>query len=116
VQAAIASLHVDQPPDWPQIAALYGELSRITDSPVVELNRAVAVAEADGPLAGLNIVEGLALDQYSYLHSTRAELLRRLDRRDEAVVAYRRAIELTSDDAERRWLERRMTELDRPRR
>ena len=112
VQAAIASLHVDQPPDWPQIAALYGELSRITDSPVVELNRAVAVAEADGPLAGLNIVERLDLDRYSYLHSTRAELLRRLDRVDEAVVAYRRAIELTADDAERRWLERRMSELD----
>jgi len=112
VQAAIASLHVDQPPDWPQIAALYGELSRITDSPVVELNRAVAVAEADGPLAGLNIVKRLDLDRYSYLHSTRAELLRRLDRVDEAVVAYRRAIELTADDAERRWLERRMSELD----
>src|SRR5207245_1268300 len=76
VQAAIASLHVDQPPDWPQIAALYGELCRLTDSPVVELNRAVAVAEADGAQAGLAIVEQLALDRYSYLHSTRAELLR----------------------------------------
>ena len=111
VQAAIASLHVDQPPDWPQIAALYGELCRLTDSPVVELNRAVAVAEADGAQAGLAIVEQLALDRYSYLHSTRAELLRRVDRVEEAGVAYQRALELTTDEAERRWLERRMTEL-----
>ena len=84
VQAAIAALHADDPVDWPQIAALYGELSRLTESPVVELNRAVAVAEADGPLAGLEIIDRLDLDNYHYLHAARAELLRRLDRRDEA--------------------------------
>ncbi len=76
VQAAIASLHADEPRDWPQIAALYGELSRLTGSPVVELNRAVAVAEAEGAEAGLAIVDGLALDDYRYLHATRGELLR----------------------------------------
>src|SRR6266498_3283117 len=78
VQAAIASLHADEPQDWPQIAALYGELSRLTGSPVVELNRAVAVAESEGPGAGLDIVDRLALEDYHYLHSTRGELLRRL--------------------------------------
>ena len=81
LQAAIASLHADDPHDWPQIAALYGELSRLTGSAVVELNRAVAVAEADGPEAGLALVDELAeLDDYQYLHSARAEMLRRLDR------------------------------------
>ena len=80
IQAAIASLHVDEPRDWPQIAALYGELSRLTGSPVVELNRAVAVAEADGPQAGLDIVDRLGLEDYRYLHATRGELLRRLGR------------------------------------
>jgi RNA polymerase sigma-70 factor (ECF subfamily) len=112
VQAAIASLHADEPRDWPEIAALYGELARLTDSPVVELNRAVAVAEADGPAAGLAIVDGLALDDYRYLHATRGELLDRLGRTDEARVAYRRALSLVDDDAERRSLERRLAELD----
>ena len=93
VQAAIASLHADEPRDWPQIAALYGELARLTDSPVVELNRAVAVAEAEGPEAGLDIVDRLALDDYRYLHSTRGELLRRLGRTEEARDAYRRALD-----------------------
>jgi RNA polymerase sigma-70 factor (ECF subfamily) len=111
VQAAIASLHADEPRDWPQIAALYGELVRLTDSPVVELNRAVAVAEADGPEAGLRIVEGLALDDYRYLHATRGELLRRLGRTDEARAAYGRALELAHDEAERRLLERRLAAL-----
>jgi RNA polymerase sigma-70 factor (ECF subfamily) len=111
VQAAIASLHVDDPPDWRQIAALYGELSRLTGSPVVELNRAVAVAETDGPEAGLAIVDRVHLDDYRYLHSTRGDLLRRLDRRDEAREAYRRALDLTHDDAERRFLERRLAQL-----
>jgi Predicted RNA polymerase sigma factor containing a TPR repeat domain len=78
VQAAIASLHADEPRDWPQIAALYGELARLTESPVVELSRAVAVAEALGPEQGLDIVDRLALEDYHYLHSTRGELLRRL--------------------------------------
>ena len=111
VQAAIASLHVDEPRDWSQIAALYGELARLTGSPVVELNRAVAVAEDQGPEAGLDIVDRLALDDYRYLHSTRGELLRRLGRMDEARDAYRRALTLVHDDAERRLLERRLVEL-----
>ena len=112
VQAAIASLHVDEPRDLPQIAALYGELARLTGSPVVELSRAVAVAEADGPQAGLDILERLALDDYHYLHSTRGELLRRLGRTAEAADAYRGALALVHDDAERRLLERRLAELD----
>jgi RNA polymerase sigma-70 factor (ECF subfamily) len=113
VQAAIASLHADDPTDWPQIAALYGELSRLTGSPVVELNRAVAVAEAVGPDVGLALLDGLAadLDDYRYLHTARAELLRRVDRDDEAVLAYGRALSLGPDDAERRWLEARRVEL-----
>ncbi|MEY2446805.1 MAG: hypothetical protein QOH79_281 [Acidimicrobiaceae bacterium] len=111
VQAAIASLHADDPQDWPQIAALYGELSRITGSPVVELNRAVAVAESDGPEAALDIVDRLDLDYYRYLHATRGELLRRLGRTAEARAAYGRALELVHDDAERRLLERRLAAL-----
>ena len=84
LQAAIASLHAGEPRDWPQIAALYGELSRLTGSPVVELNRAVAVAEASGPEAGLAIADGVQLGDYHYLHATRGELLRRLGRTAEA--------------------------------
>jgi RNA polymerase sigma-70 factor, ECF subfamily len=112
LQAAIASLHADEPRDWPQIAALYGELSRLTGSPVVELSRAVAVAEAQGPEAGLEIVDRLFLQDYHYLHATRGELLRRLGRTQEAREAYRRALSLVHDDAERRLLERRLAELD----
>jgi RNA polymerase sigma-70 factor (ECF subfamily) len=112
VQAAIASLHADEPRDWEEIAALYGELSWITGSPVVELNRAVAVAEARGPSAGLEIVDGLTdLGDYRYLHATRGELLRRLGRVDEARVSFTRALELVHDEAERRLLERRLAEL-----
>jgi RNA polymerase sigma-70 factor (ECF subfamily) len=111
VQAAIAALHTEEPRDWPQIAALYGELARLTDSPVVELNRAVAVAEAEGPEAGLALVDALDLDEYRYLHSTRADLLRRLGRTDEARSAYERALELVQSEAERRFLERRLAEL-----
>ncbi|MGZ6709309.1 MAG: RNA polymerase sigma factor [Solirubrobacteraceae bacterium] len=115
LQAAIASLHADEPRDWPQIAALYGELSRLTGSPVVELGRAVAVAEAQGPQAGLEIAERLALDDYRYLHATRGELLRRLGRIDEARDAYARALALAGDDAaERRLLERRVADLGAP--
>jgi RNA polymerase sigma-70 factor (ECF subfamily) len=112
LQAAIASLHADEPRDWPQIAALYGELSRLTGSPVVELSRAVAVAEVQGPEAGLEIVDGLSLEDYHYLHATRGELLRRLGRTREAREAYRRALTLVHDDAERRLLQRRLAELD----
>ena len=111
VQAAIASLHASMPRDWAQIAALYGELGRLTDSPVVELNRAIAVAEDQGPEAGLEIVDRLALGDYQDLHSTRGELLRRLGRTEEARDAYRRALRLVDDDAERRLLERRLAEL-----
>jgi RNA polymerase sigma-70 factor, ECF subfamily len=111
VQAAIASLHADEPRDWTQIAALYGELARLTASPVVELSRAVAVAEEQGPAAGLDIVDRLTLEDYRYLHATRGELLRRLGRTAEARDAYRRALALVHDDAERRLLERRLAEL-----
>jgi RNA polymerase sigma-70 factor, ECF subfamily len=111
VQAAIASLHTDEPQDWPQLAALYGELARLTSSPVVELNEAAAIAEAGDVEAALALVERLDLDSYHYLHSTRAELLRRLDRVDEARAAYDRALELVHSDAERRFLERRLAEL-----
>jgi RNA polymerase sigma-70 factor (ECF subfamily) len=113
IQAAIASLHVEQPRDWPQIAALYGELARLTDSPVIELNRAVAIAEAQGLEAGLEIVDRLPLEDYRYLHSTRGELLRRLGRTAEARAAYHRALELVIDEDERRLFERRLAELDR---
>jgi RNA polymerase sigma-70 factor, ECF subfamily len=111
VQAAIASLHVDEPQDWPQLAALYGELARLTGSSVVELNRAVAIAEAGDAEAALTVVERLELDDYHYLHATRAELLRRLDRVEDARAAYDRALGLVHSDAERRFLERRLAEL-----
>ena len=111
LQAAIAILHMDEPQDWPQLAALYGELARLTASPVVELNRAVAIAEAGDVEAALALVERLELDRYHYLHATHAELLRRLDRVDEARAAYERALELVQSDAERRFLERRLAEL-----
>jgi RNA polymerase sigma-70 factor, ECF subfamily len=114
IQAAIASLHADDPHDWPQIAALYEELFRLTGSPVVELNRAVAVAEAEGAEAALGIVDRLDLDDYRYLHSTRGELLRRLERTDESRAAFRRALELVHDDAERRLIEKRLAELGEP--
>ena len=112
VQAAIASLHADKPRDLLQIAALYGELARLTASPIVELNRAVAIAEASGAEVGLRLIDQLALDDYRYLHSTRGELLRRLGRIDEARDAYRRAVALVYDDAERRLFERRIAELE----
>jgi RNA polymerase sigma-70 factor, ECF subfamily len=113
VQAAIASLHLDEPQDWPQLAALYGELARLTGSAVVELNRAAAVAEAGDVDVALELVERLELDNYHYLHATRAELLRRLERIDDARVAYGRALELVHTDAERRFLEQRLAELKR---
>jgi RNA polymerase sigma-70 factor (ECF subfamily) len=112
VQAAIESLHVDEPQDWPQLAALYGELARLTGSSVVELNRAVAIAETGDVEAGLALVERLELDEYHYLHATRAELLRRLDRVEEARSAYDRALVLVHSDAERRFLLKRLAELE----
>jgi len=111
LQAQIAALHVEQPRDWAQIVVLYGELVALTGSPVVELNRAVAVAELDGPAAGLELLECLELDEYRYLHSSRAEMLRRLGRAAEAGEAYRRTLELTSDGAERRLFEQRLAGL-----
>ena len=111
LQAAIASLQVDDPIDWLEIGALYEQLSRVTGSPVVELNRAVAVAEAGSPDEALAIVDRLSLDGYRYLHSTRAELLRRLDRPEEAAAAYRRALELTEADTEARFLRERLASL-----
>ena len=101
--------------DWAEIAALYGELLRMVPSPVVALNRAVAVAMADGPDAGLVLVDALeasdALRGYYLLSATRADLLRRLGRHVDAAAAYRAALELTSTDAERRYLNRRLAEM-----
>jgi RNA polymerase sigma-70 factor (ECF subfamily) len=111
LQAAIAALHVDEPPDWPQLAALYGELARLTGSSVVELNRAAALAETGEVEAALALVDRLELDRYHYLHAMRAELLRRLDRVEDARAAYDRALELVHSDAERRFLERKLAEL-----
>jgi RNA polymerase sigma-70 factor, ECF subfamily len=111
IQAAIASLHMDEPRDWVQIAALYGELVRLTGSAVVELNRAIAVAETDGGEAGLALVDRLDLDDYQYFHSTRADLLRRLGRRDEARGEYERALELAHTEPERRFLQGRIAEV-----
>jgi RNA polymerase sigma-70 factor (ECF subfamily) len=90
---------------------LYGELARVTGSAVVELNRAVAVAEVAGPEAALAVVDALPLDGYQYLHSTRADLLRRLGRTDEARAAYERALALTGNEPERQFIERRIDEL-----
>ena len=117
VQAAIASLHAQAPrpedTDWAEIAALYGALARMTPSPIIELNRAVAVAIADGPQAGLMLVDGLAdeLDGYHLLHSARADLLRRLGRARESADAYARALELATNPQERAFLERRLGEV-----
>jgi RNA polymerase sigma-70 factor (ECF subfamily) len=111
LQAAIAALHADEPQDWGQLAALYGELARRTRSPVVELNQAVAIAETGEVETALALVDALDLDQYVYLHSTRADFLRRLDRTAEARGAYERALELVQSDPERHFLERRLTQL-----
>ncbi len=110
LQAAIADLHLQQPRDWGQIAALYEALARQTGSPIVEMNRAVAVAEIDGPEAGLAILERLDLDHYRYFHSTRAELLRRAGRDGEAHRAFRRALDLAQTEPERRFLQARVAE------
>jgi RNA polymerase sigma-70 factor (ECF subfamily) len=111
LQAAIASLHSEEPQDWPQLASLYGELARLTGSPVVELNQAAAMAEAGEVEDALALIERLELDRYHYLHATRAELLRRLDRLEDARAAYDRALELVHSAAERRFLEQRLAEL-----
>jgi RNA polymerase sigma-70 factor (ECF subfamily) len=113
VQAAIASLHAETAPDWQEIAALYGELARLTGSPVVELNRAAALAEAGEVERALELVErvGPNLEGYHYLHATRAELFRRLGQEGEARSSYAQALGLVHSDAERCFLERRLAEL-----
>ncbi len=111
LQAAIASQHAGERSDWPAIVELYDRLARLTRSPVVELNRAVALAEADGPDAGLRAIDGIELDGYQYLHAARADLLRRLGRTADARVAYERALQLVRSEPERRFLEHRVREL-----
>ena len=119
LQAAIAACHATAAhaadTDWLQIAALYGRLATLVPGPVVELNRAVAVSMADGPDAGLRIVDALAttgeLDGYHLLPATRADLLRRAGRRAEAAAAYREAIALAANEADRRFLERRLASV-----
>lgn len=120
LQAAIAALHDEAPEaaatDWAQIAELYLALVRLDPSPVVRLNHAVAVAMADGPAIGLALMDGLAdegsLATYSYLHASRADLLRRVGRRSEAAAAYRHALALTANIPERSFLERRLREVE----
>jgi RNA polymerase sigma-70 factor (ECF subfamily) len=109
VQAAIASLHTEPETDWRQIALLYGRLARWQRSPVVDLNRAVAVAMADGPERGLALVDAIdGLDDYYLYHATRADLLRRLG--EQADAAYERALALAPTDVERDFLRRRLLE------
>ena len=114
VQAAIAAVHSDAPvaaaTDWPQVVALYDHLMVLTPTAVVALNRAIAVAEVDGPAAGLALVDELDLDRYHLFHATRADLLGRLDRFDDALAAYDRAIGLTGNVAERQLLGHRRTQ------
>jgi RNA polymerase sigma-70 factor (ECF subfamily) len=112
LQAAIASLQIDDPVDWGEVVGLYERLVAITRSPVVELNRAVALAERGSAQEALALVESIDLGDYRYLHSTRAELLRRLGRAEEARDAYRRALELATSEPERRFLARRAAEPD----
>ncbi len=116
LQAEIASVHAaterPEETDWGAIAALYGELGRLTPSPIIELNRAVAVAMADGIEQGLDLIAAIeGIDDYHLLHAARADLLRRLGRRDEASSAYRRALELAPNPVERAFLERRLGEV-----
>jgi RNA polymerase sigma-70 factor, ECF subfamily len=113
VQAAIADLHLRVPRDWEEIELLYRRLEQITSSPVVTMNRAIALAELEGPEAALALLDGLELEDYRYYHSTRADLLRRLGRDDEARVAYARARELTQPGPEQRFLDRRLDQLSK---
>ncbi len=116
IQARIAAAHAEarapEQTDWARIVRLYEWLARVSPGPVVELNRAAAVAMSEGPERGLGLIDEIeGLDEYQQLHSARAELLRRLDRDAEAASAYARAIELTSNQVERRYLERRLAEV-----
>jgi RNA polymerase sigma-70 factor (ECF subfamily) len=122
LQAAIAAVHCEAPSaaatDWPQIVGLYDVLLRVEPSPIVELNRAVAVAMRDGPASGLALIDTILargeLQDYHLAHAARADLLRRLGRRDEARQAYRRTLQLASQEPERRFIERRLSELGWP--
>ena len=114
IQAAIASLQADEQIDWEEVAMLYERLEELTGSPVVALNRAVAIAEAGAPGRALALVDSLELGDYRYLHSTRAELLRRLGRREEARAAFEHALRLAVTDPERRFLARRLAGLATP--
>ncbi|HJS96042.1 MAG TPA: sigma-70 family RNA polymerase sigma factor [Solirubrobacteraceae bacterium] len=111
IQAAIADLHLRRPRDWEEIELLYQRLEHITGSPIVTMNRAVAVAELEGPAAGLALLDRLELHDYRYYHSTRADLLRRLGRDAEAHAAYARALELTQSGPEQRFLKGRLAGL-----
>lgn len=119
MQAAIAALHAQaatpDETDWSEIAALYSYLMCLSPSPVIELNRPVAVAMPEGPERGLEIMDRLevagALDEYRWLHSARADLLRRLGRGDEAAAAYGRALEMSSNASEKSFLRRRVAEV-----
>jgi RNA polymerase sigma-70 factor, ECF subfamily len=111
IQAAIADLHLQHPRDWEEIELLYARLEQITGSPIVTMNRAIAIAEREGPEPALALLDRLELDDYRYYHSTRADLLRRLGREDEARAAYARAIELTHPGPEQRFLESRAAGL-----
>ncbi|HEY3190450.1 MAG TPA: sigma-70 family RNA polymerase sigma factor [Solirubrobacteraceae bacterium] len=111
VQAAIQAVHSDPPTDWSQVLALYDQLMALAPTPVVALNRAVAVAEVDGPQAALDVVDRLGLDGYHVLHAVRADLLRRLGRDAEAALAYEAAIERTENEAEREFLRSRREAL-----
>jgi RNA polymerase sigma-70 factor, ECF subfamily len=120
LQAAIAAVHSEASDpgatDWPQIVALYGALARMEPSPIVELNRAVAVAMRDGPLAGIELIDGIfargELLEYHLAHSARADLCRRLGRKDEARSGYERALALTRLEPERRFIGKRLRELE----
>jgi RNA polymerase sigma-70 factor, ECF subfamily len=111
IQAAIADLHLREPRDWDEIELLYQKVEHITGSPVVTMNRAIAIAEIEGPHAALELLDTLELDTYRYYHSTRADLLRRLGRNNEARAAYTRALELTQPGPEQRFIESRLADL-----
>jgi RNA polymerase sigma-70 factor (ECF subfamily) len=122
VQAAISAVHAEAPDpastDWPEIVGLYDLLMRMNPSPIVELNRAVAVAMRDGPQAGLEIIDSILargeLKDYRFAHSTRAELCRRLGKTEEAMSSYKKALSLAQQEPEKRFLERRLDELNHP--
>jgi RNA polymerase sigma-70 factor (ECF subfamily) len=114
IQAQIAAEHAADGTNWERISALYAELAALTGSPVIELNRAVAVSMVEGPERGLELIDRIELPGYHLLHSARADMLRRLGRREEATVAYRRGLELAPSEPEREFLRRRLSEVGAP--